>query len=62
MAMDKVEHFEIPADDEKRATRSYTTGFGWELNAVPGAEYTKLLTKRGPRRNSHPGHLRSMGQ
>ena len=52
--MDKVEHFEIPADDRERAIRFYTEVFGWELNPVPGVEYTRLLTKRVTERDHGP--------
>ena len=45
-AMDKVEHFEIPADDTKRATEFYESVFGWEQNPIPGVDYTRLLTIR----------------
>jgi predicted enzyme related to lactoylglutathione lyase len=44
--VDKVEHFEIPADDVKRALDFYRTVFGWELNPLPGIDYTRLLTVR----------------
>ncbi len=44
--MDKVEHFEIPADDEERAVRFYKSVFRWELNPVPGVKYSRLLTVR----------------
>lgn len=44
--MDKVEHFEIPADNIERATRFYTTVFRWEPNPIPGVDYTRLLTIR----------------
>lgn len=44
--MDQVEHFEIPADDHDRALKFYSEIFGWELNPVPGVNYTRLLTKR----------------
>ncbi len=44
--MDKVEHFEIPADNHERALKFYTDVFGWQLNPVPGVSYTRLLTKR----------------
>ena len=44
--MDKVEHFEIPADDADRAKSFYTKVFNWEPNPVPGVEYTRLLTIR----------------
>ncbi len=44
--MDKVEHFEIPADNVERATNFYMKVFKWELNPVPGVKYTRLLTIR----------------
>ena len=44
--MDKVEHFEIPADDLERALNFYKTVFNWELNPVPGVNYIRLLTIR----------------
>jgi len=44
--MDKVEHFEIPADDTRRAEEFYKSVFGWEQNPIPGVEYTRLLTIR----------------
>lgn len=44
--MDKVEHFEIPADDEERAVKFYRSVFKWELNPVPGVRYSRLLTIR----------------
>lgn len=37
--MDKVQHFEIPADDLERAKAFYRTAFGWKLQDVPGLEY-----------------------
>lgn len=42
--MDKVEHFEIPADNAERALNFYKTVFDWKLNPVPGVDYTRLLT------------------
>lgn len=45
--MDKVEHFEIPADDVERALNFYRTIFSWELNPIPGiGDYVRLLTVR----------------
>lgn len=44
--MDKVEHFEIPADNPERALDFYKTVFDWELNPVPGVDYIRLLTIR----------------
>jgi len=37
--MDKVQHFEIPADDMARAKKFYSSVFGWKLQDVPGMEY-----------------------
>ena len=36
--MDKVVHFEIPADDPARAKKFYEKVFGWKVEAVPGGE------------------------
>lgn len=42
--MDKVIHFEIPADDVKRAEGFYRDVFGWMANSVPEMQYTVLYT------------------
>lgn len=42
--MDKLVHFEIPADDVARAKDFYGPIFGWELNDVPGMDYTLIHT------------------
>lgn len=43
--MNKVVHFEIPADDVARAKAFYGSIFGWELADMPGdTEYTLLRT------------------
>jgi uncharacterized protein len=42
--MDKVVHFEIPADDEGRARSFYGSIFGWQLQEMPGMDYTLLIT------------------
>ena len=42
--MDKVEHFEIPADDLARAKRFYSTVFGWKMNEFPEMEYVIVGT------------------
>ena len=36
VAMDKVQHFEIPADDMARAKKFYGSVFGWRIQDVPG--------------------------
>ena len=42
--MDKVVHFEIPADDVKRAEEFYKDCFGWKINSVPEMKYTIVHT------------------
>lgn len=40
----KVGHFELPADDVKRATTFYQKTFEWGIQPVPEMEYTMLQT------------------
>lgn len=42
--MDKVVHFEIPADKPERAHKFYQDVFGWKINVVPGFDYTIVHT------------------
>jgi predicted enzyme related to lactoylglutathione lyase len=42
--MDKVIHFEVPFDDGERATAFYREAFGWDLNSMPGFQYTTVTT------------------
>lgn len=43
--MNKVVHFEIPADDLERAKKFYSEIFGWQLQDVPGGHpYTLAMT------------------
>ncbi|MBI2085464.1 MAG: VOC family protein [Candidatus Aenigmarchaeota archaeon] len=42
--MDKVVHFEIPADDVERAQKFYKTVFGWGIMNVAGMNYTLVTT------------------
>jgi predicted enzyme related to lactoylglutathione lyase len=42
--MDKVVHFEIPADDVARAKSFYSTAFGWRLQDMEGYDYTVAMT------------------
>lgn len=42
--MDKVVHFEIPADNVARAQKFYKTTFGWKMNSIPGMGYTLVST------------------
>jgi predicted enzyme related to lactoylglutathione lyase len=42
--MDRVVHFELPADDVERAREFYRTAFGWQMNSMPGMGYTMITT------------------
>jgi hypothetical protein len=42
--MDKVVHFELPADDVERAQTFYREAFGWGMNSMPGMGYTMVST------------------
>ncbi len=42
--MDKVVHFEIPADDVERAQKFYKSVFGWNMENFPDMEYIIVRT------------------
>ncbi len=42
--VDKIVHFEIPADNMERAQTLYSKAFGWQANSMPDMEYTMLCT------------------
>lgn len=44
--MNKVTHFEIPAENMERAKDFYSSVFGWNISTspIPGGEYTSLVT------------------
>ncbi len=42
--MDSIVHFEIPADDTKRAQNFYSKAFGWTMNNMPEFDYTMVGT------------------
>ncbi len=42
--MDSIVHFEIPADDTKRAGEFYKQAFGWQVTAMPEMNYTMVGT------------------
>jgi len=56
--MDKVVHFEIPADDVDRAKKFYETVFGWHGNSLPSMGYTIWHT--GPT-NDKDGMVKETG-
>jgi predicted enzyme related to lactoylglutathione lyase len=42
--MDSIVHFEIPADDLKRASAFYKKAFGWSVEQFEGMDYWGLTT------------------
>ncbi len=42
--MDKVVHFEIPADSTGRAKKFYQAAFGWQIESMPEFDYHILRT------------------
>lgn len=42
--MDSIVHFEIPADDPKRAGEFYSRAFGWQVMPMPEMNYTMVST------------------
>ena len=49
--MDKVVHFEIPADDVRRAQKFYQSLFGWKIDAVPDMPYWMVKTVETDQKN-----------
>lgn len=49
--MNRITHFEIPAEDTKRAAEFYREVFGWKFTAWGNEDY--LIVETGP--NSDPG-------
>lgn len=52
--MDKVVHFEIPANNMNRAKKFYGTVFGWKTEDVPGMEYAMVHTVAVDRKSRMP--------
>src|SRR5687768_9489030 len=42
--MNRVVHFEIPADDPARAVRFYSAAFGWQIQDVADGGYYLITT------------------
>jgi predicted enzyme related to lactoylglutathione lyase len=42
--LDKIVHFEIPADNIARAKDFYSSSFGWQLDEMEGMDYTIVRT------------------
>ena len=48
----RIVHFEIPFDDQDRASGFYEKAFGWQLASMPGMGYTLATT--GPSGDTGP--------
>src|SRR5437870_5655086 len=57
--MDSIVHFEIPADDTKRASDFYSKAFGWQINPMPEMDYTMIGTDQSDEqgRPKEPGAI-----
>jgi uncharacterized protein len=54
----RVVHFEIPYDDGNRARTFYAEAFDWQLQEMPGMEYTLVMSgPSGDRGPSEPGFI-----
>ena len=54
----RVVHFEIPYDDGERARRFYAEAFDWQLQEMPGMEYTLVVSgPSGDRGPTEPGYI-----
>ena len=54
----RVVHFEIPYDDGERARRFYKEAIDWQLQEMPGMEYTLVVSgPSGDRGPTEPGFI-----
>ena len=54
-----VVHFEVPAENIERARKFYQQTFAWQMQEMPGMEYTLVATTPGDKdgRPLHPGAI-----
>jgi uncharacterized protein len=57
--MDSIVHFEIPADDQKRAGDFYAKAFGWKITPMPEMDYVSFGTTASDENGmpQHPGAI-----
>jgi uncharacterized protein len=54
----RIVHFEIPFDDQDRASAFYEKAFGWQLATMPGMGYTLVTTgPSGDTGPTEPGYI-----
>ncbi|WP_427129647.1 VOC family protein [Pseudarthrobacter sp. S9] len=49
-----IVHFEIPADDQGRATEFYKAAFDWKINAMPEMDYNIVITTPSDEKTGMP--------
>jgi len=54
MQLDKIVHFEIPADNLARAKKFYSTIFGWKMNEIPEMNYVLVGTTESDEKTGVP--------
>jgi predicted enzyme related to lactoylglutathione lyase len=60
--MNKVQHFDVPADDMRRAKKFYSDVFGWEFEdyPMPGMEYSAIYTTDVDKKTRMPKEVGSI--
>jgi predicted enzyme related to lactoylglutathione lyase len=60
--MDKVQHFEVPADDMARAKKFYSKVFGWTFKdyPMPDLEYSAVYTTEVDEKTCQPKEVGSV--
>jgi predicted enzyme related to lactoylglutathione lyase len=54
----RIVHFEIPFDDQERASAFYEKAFDWQLASMPGMGYTLVTTgPSGDTGPTEPGYI-----
>jgi predicted enzyme related to lactoylglutathione lyase len=54
----RVVHFEMPYDDAERARTFYQEAFDWQLQEMPGMEYTLVMSgPSGDQGPTEPGYI-----
>ncbi|TQJ52025.1 VOC family protein [Phycicoccus sp. SLBN-51] len=54
----RVVHFELPFDDGARARSFYSELFGWQMEDVPGMDYSLVMTGPvGEQGSTEPGYI-----
>ncbi|GAA4027415.1 VOC family protein [Arthrobacter methylotrophus] len=52
--MAAIVHFEIPADDQERASNFYKSAFDWQINPMPQMDYSIVVTTPSDEKTGMP--------